>query len=110
MNSAPIAYVVSPTLDARMSQAVLALCTRATEADGVHPLSEHVTLHLRHGGDGHDQHVLALRSMGGDQHVLGYAHLDPTDAVAGAAAELVVDPAERGAGIGRELVTTVRRI
>jgi hypothetical protein len=33
--------------------------TAAAEADGVHPLSEHVTLHLGHGGDPDARNVLA---------------------------------------------------
>ena len=69
-----------------------ALVERATETDGVRPLSEHVALHLRYGGDTAVRHVLAYD---GDV-LLGYAHLDPTDVVAGSSAELVVDPAQRG--------------
>ena len=34
------------------------LLRRATEADGVQPLSEHVWLHLRHGGEGRDENLL----------------------------------------------------
>jgi mycothiol synthase len=30
---------------------VIALIEHVTSADGLHPLSEHVYLHLRHGGD-----------------------------------------------------------
>jgi mycothiol synthase len=81
--------------------AVVQLCERADQADGVHPLSEHVLLHLRHGGEGPDRHLIA-RSDAGD--TVGYAHLDPTDPVAGPAVELVVDPRHRGQGIGRLLV------
>src|SRR5918911_1220066 len=36
--------------------------------------------------------------------VAGYAHLDPTDPVAGPSAEVVVHPAHRGRGLGRRLV------
>jgi mycothiol synthase len=87
--------------------AVLALCAEATEADGVRPLSEHVLLHLRHGGEGPDRNLL-LWSSGPDGPVLaGYAHLDPTDVVAGPAAELVVHPAHRRRGLGRMLVEAV---
>ncbi len=91
---------------------VTALCVAATEADGVHPLSEHVTLHLRLGGEGPDRHLLVLvpdpaGDLAADRAtVIGYAHLDPTDPVSGAAAEIVVHPRFRGHGVGRLLVET----
>jgi mycothiol synthase len=81
-------------------RAVLRLVDEVTNADGVRPLSEHVTLHLRYGGDEPARNVL-LRS--GDD-VVGYAHLDTTDAVEGPSAELAVAPHARGRGYGRKLV------
>ena len=83
---------------------VTALCVAATEADGVHPLSEHVTLHLRLGGEGPDRHLLVLVPDRHQATVIGYAHLDPTDPVSGTAAEIVVHPRFRGHGVGRLLV------
>lgn len=83
------------------------LVDAATETDGVRPLSEHVSLHLRLGGEGPDRHLL-LRDPDGE--VVGYAHLDPTDVVAGAAAELVVHPARRGHRLGRRLVEAAAAI
>ena len=72
---------------------VTALVEAATRADGVAPLSEHVMLHLRHGGDEQDRHLLLLvPDAAGATAVAGYAHLDPTDPVDGASAELVVHP------------------
>lgn len=98
----------------------------ATRADGVSPLSEHVILHVRYGGEGPDRNLLlvvpddraagapgrAAAGAGGPdvpvvghgERLAGYAHLDPTDAVAGAALELVVHPDHRGLGYGRLLV------
>jgi len=91
-------------VDARLTNdeaaEVLTLVDTAARHDGVMPLSEHVLLHLRHGGDEHDLH---LRSMNGDQ-LIGYAHLDTTDSVEGSSAELVVDPDHRRHGIGQQLV------
>src|ERR671939_1567533 len=81
---------------------VEALLRAATDADGVQPLSEHVWLHLRHGGEGPDMN-LRLRA---DGVLAGYAHLDPTDPVAGPSAEVVVHPAYRWRGYGRLLVQT----
>ena len=81
--------------------AVTALCQAAAEADGVYPLSEHVSLHLRYGGEGPDRNLLLSTA---DGTLAGYAHLDPTDAVAGPAAEIVVHPAYRRRGYGRRLV------
>ena len=80
------------------------LLRRATEADGVQPLSEHVWLHLRHGGEGRDENLLLDVDDGAGPELAGYAHLDPTDPVAGPSAEVVVDPAHRGRGYGRRLV------
>jgi mycothiol synthase len=88
-------------LDAAELARVAVLVERATEADGVRPLSEHVTLHLRQGGDVQARNVLLYV---GPVELAGYAHLDVTDAVAGPSAELVVDPAHRGRGLGRRLV------
>lgn len=96
------------TLEGRLTAdgvaAVVALCAAATDADGVQPLSEHVFLHLRHGGQGPDQNLLLTLGTGPDQQLGGYAHLDPTDPVAGPSAEVVVHPALRGRGYGRLLV------
>ena len=54
----PAVEVVGP-LDADEVRAVSALAEAATEADGVRPLSEHVMLHLRYGGDERVRNVLA---------------------------------------------------
>ena len=94
--------VVEERLDAHEVQRVLDLVGRAREVDGVPPLSEHVLLNLRHGGDEPGRHLLLRETAGGD--VVGYAHLDPTDAVAGPSAELVVDPEHRRRGHARQLV------
>ena len=78
------------------------LVEAAAAADGVSPLSEHVRLHLRYGGDPRARNVLLTE--GGK--VTGYAHLDPTDPVEGPSGELVIHPAHRGRG-GKS--TSVRR-
>jgi mycothiol synthase len=91
--------VVGP-LDPAEVRAVSDLVESATEADGVRPLSEHVVLHLRYGGDDRVRNVLA---WDGDQ-LAAYAHLDVTDEVEGASAELAVGPRFRGRGLGRRLV------
>jgi len=66
----------------------------------VGPLSEHVMLHLRYGGDPSARNLLLVR----DGELAGYAHLDPTDQVAGPSGELVIHPAHRGQGLGLELL------
>jgi mycothiol synthase len=78
----------------------MGLVDAATEADGVSPLSEHVRLHLRYGGDPRARNVL-LTAAGG---LTGYAHLDPTDPVEGPSGELVIHPAHRGRGQGMAIV------
>jgi mycothiol synthase len=79
---------------------VLALARAASDADGVYPLSEHVVLHVRRGGDEPAIH-LYVRD---DDQLVGYAHVDTTDVVEGASAELVVHPMFRRRGLGRALV------
>jgi len=97
-------------LDHDETDAVALLAERTTEADGVRPLSEHVTLHLRHGGDKGVRHLLVYGSdaRGEQPHLAGYSHLDVTDEVAGSSAEVVVDPAWRRQGVGRLLVDAAR--
>jgi mycothiol synthase len=95
-----VRFEVVGVLDADEVAAVSGLVEAATEADGVRPLSEHVVLHLRYGGDDPVRNLLA---WDGDR-LAAYAHLDVTDEVAGASAEVVVDPAYRRQGVGRALV------
>ena len=93
------------------------LVERVTEVDGVRPLSEHVSLHLRYGGDSDVVHITAWGKASatgehadadGDQ-LLGYAHLDTTDPIDGASAEICVEPAARGRGIGSAMVHQLRQ-
>jgi mycothiol synthase len=100
----PVVTAQGPITEAQ-AQAVLALVQAATDEDGVGPLSEHVMLHLRYGGDPRARNLL-LVSNG---ELSGYAHLDPTDPVEGPSGELVIHPAYRRQGLGllltRALVT-----
>jgi mycothiol synthase len=77
--------------------AVLQLVSEAARADGVSPLSEHVLLHLKYGGDPQGRDVLLWY----EGRLAGYGHLDPTDRVEGPAAEMVIRPALRRRGLGR---------
>jgi len=90
-------------LDNDEVHAVLHLVDDVTDADGTRPLSEHVMLHLRYGGDAPAINFLAW--SGSD--LAGYAHLDTTDMVEGASAELAVGPRHRGMGIGKALVEAI---
>ncbi|MGN6598822.1 MAG: mycothiol synthase [Actinomycetes bacterium] len=101
--SGPPDVDVHDRLPAADAAAVREIALQATDADGVPPLSEHVLLHLRHGGDASGRHLL-VRQEG---RVIGYAHLDETDPVEGGSAELVVAPAARGRGVGRELLSAL---
>ena len=87
---------VSGPLPAEQAAEVLDLVRRAAEEDGVSPLSEHVMLHLRYGGDPRARNVLLWQ----DGTLAGYGHLDPTDPVEGPAGEMVIDPAARRHGLG----------
>jgi mycothiol synthase len=85
---------------------VLELINRTTQHDGTPPIAEHILLHLRFGGDKADSHLLVEK----DNQVIGYAHLDQTDLVAGPSVELVVDPSYRGAGVGKALLSEAIKI
>ena len=90
-----------PRLDPALIPDLVDLVDRVTEHDGLRPLSEHVWLHLKQGGDERGQHLIAWNPSGG---IAGYAHLDVTDPVDGPSAELAVDPADRRHGVGRTLI------
>ncbi len=83
-----------------LQEEVLSLITAAQDFDNTPAIAEHVLLHLRHGGDKADSHLVIQK----DNKVIGYAHLDKTDQVAGPSVELVIDPKHRSSGIGSELL------
>ena len=85
---------------------VIALINAATAQDGTPPISEHIILHLRHGGDKSDSHLI----MEQDNKVIAYAHIDATDLVAGPSVELVVHPDHRKSGLGKELLSKSKEI
>jgi mycothiol synthase len=82
---------------------VLALVSAATDQDSVSPLSEHVLLHLRYGGDPQARNLLLTRHG----ELAGYAHLDPADPAEGPSGELVIHPAHRRRGLGLALTNAV---
>jgi mycothiol synthase len=86
--------------------AVLDLIQRSTIFDNSPPIAEHILLHLRHGGDKSDSHLV----IKDQSKVIGYAHLDQTDLVAGPSVELVVDPDHRSFGIGKQLLSNAIEI
>lgn len=77
---------------------VLALATKATDADGAGPLNEEARFALR---DDSAEHLLHLE----DGQLTGYLQWQP----AYRTAQLVVDPARRQQGIGRGLVGVLRQ-
>lgn len=94
------------SLNPAKQSSVLDLISIATDHDGIPPIAEHVLLHLRHGGDKDDRHIVIEK----DGVIIGYAHLDLTDTIAGASAELVIHPNHRGEGLGRELLSEISAI
>ena len=83
-----------------LQEQVLSLINDAQDFDNTPAIAEHVMLHLRHGGDKADSHLVVQK----DNQVIGYAHLDKTDQVAGPSVELVIHPEHRGSGVGSELL------
>ena len=83
-------------LSKSQQESVLALIKAAHDFDGTPPIAEHVLLHLRHGGDKSDSHIVSES----DNQVIAYAHLDTTDLIAGPSVEAVVHPNHRGKGLG----------
>ena len=74
------------TLQANQRQQVLDLIQRSAIFDNSPPIAEHILLHLRHGGDKSDSHLIIENK----NKVIGYAHIDATDLVAGPSVELVL--------------------
>jgi mycothiol synthase len=85
---------------------VIQLINAANQQDGTPPISEHIVLHLRHGGDKSDSHLL----IENENKVIGYAHIDATDLVAGPSVELVVHPEHRKSGYGKDLLKKAQEI
>ena len=88
-------------LDDAHRAGVLELVATATDFDGVPPIAEHVLLHLRHGGDKRDFHIIICDGP----TVIAYAHLDLTDEVEGPSVELVIHPAHRSASHATDIIT-----
>lgn len=83
-------------LSKSQQESVLALIKAAHDFDGTPAIAEHVLLHLRHGGDKSDSHLVIEEN----KEVIAYAHLDTTDLVSGPSVEAVVHPQHRGKGLG----------
>ncbi|MFI7669751.1 mycothiol synthase [Nocardia sp. NPDC049526] len=90
----------STELDAEVARTVRELLERASAEDGVAPVSEQAVLSLV-ATDSEAEHLVALH----DSVVAGYANLVPAHGEHPAMAEVAVDPAARGHGIGAELVS-----
>jgi mycothiol synthase len=91
---------VAAPLTGPAAAAVLDLASAAAAADAVGPLSEHVRLHLRYGGDPQARDLLLHTDQG---ELAGYAHLDLADTAEGPSGELVIHPAHRRRGLGLAL-------
>lgn len=87
-------------LDDVLTREIFSLIQFAQEVDLQSPLSEHVLLHLKHGGDFRARHLVGIE----DNQVIGYVHLDLTDEVSGPSAQVVVHPQFRNLGYGKQLL------
>lgn len=88
-------------IDSPPAETIRALVARAAEADGTAPISEQAVHALTAAGE--SRHLVCTA----DDRVVGYAQLVPGHGGHPAMAEVVVDPAERGAGIGSRLIAGV---
>jgi mycothiol synthase len=93
-------------LSKSQQESVLALIKAAHDFDGTPAIAEHVLLHLRHGGDKSDSHLVIEEN----KEVIAYAHLDKTDLVAGPSVEAVVHPQHRGKGLGASIIKEAIKI
>ncbi|MDO8732393.1 MAG: mycothiol synthase [Actinomycetota bacterium] len=94
---------ITTRLDQPQIDLAVALIEKVTDFDGLSPVSEHVLLHLRNGGDDKGRHFLLWQQ----EELVGYAHLDITDEVEGPSAEIAVAPQARNEELGRELITEI---
>lgn len=96
MTTTQLHWIELPTDNDRATE-VAEILSRATQADGVAPLSEEFELGVSDARIGH-RHLVALV----DDRVVGVAALAETDV------ELVVDPEHRRGGVATELLNRVR--
>ena len=94
---------ITTRLDQSQIDLAVALIEEITEFDGLSPVSEHVLLHLRHGGDDHGRHFLLWQ----DGQLVAYAHLDVTDEVEGPSTEIAVAPTARTDELGQGLIAEI---
>ena len=80
--------------------AIDAMLDRVSAADGVSSLSEHTYLHLLAGGSGEDRHGVVRE----DGRIVGYAFVSAGEEPV---AELLVDPAARGRGLGSRMLAEI---
>ncbi|HEY7143404.1 MAG TPA: mycothiol synthase [Streptosporangiaceae bacterium] len=99
--ASPLRVSVLGVLAGPQVAGILDLVAAAAAADGLTPLSEHVLLHLRYGGDPRARNLLLLD---GDGTLAGYAHLDPASPAEDPSGELVIHPARRRRGLGLALL------
>jgi len=98
--------LVLKELNNKQVDQILEIVIKASEVDGARPFSEHVELHLRSGGDRPVTHLVAEDE---NKNIVGYAHLDTTDLVAGPSGELVVCPNSRKKGIATLLLKEMKK-
>ncbi|MFI6156267.1 mycothiol synthase [Kitasatospora sp. NPDC051170] len=101
------AVIANNVLRPEQRDGALRVLAEAQELDGRAAVSEQGRLRLRNSDQGRPGVIHLLESSGGET-VLGYGQLEvPETPSANPSAELVIDPAARGLGLGRPLVEAV---
>ncbi len=94
---------VHQSLDENLFSKIQLLLNSCAETDGLNPFSEHAILHMQYGHETEVQHILCFSGV----NLVGYAHVDLSDAIYGPSMEVAVLPDFRRHGVGKKLIELI---